>query len=123
MADGIVGGRILGNPCDDRSLGKGQLGNVFSKIAAGGGLDAQSILPKVDGIQIIFQYPVFGFDFAQLYGKVLLLDFTFDLFNAGLVGPAFKYIVFQELLGNGAGPLAEVESVADAFKACPDNPF
>ena len=123
MADGIIGRRILCDACNYRSLGQGQFRNVFSKIAAGSRLDPQGILSKVDGVQIIFQNPVFGFDFAQLYGKVLLLYFPFNFFNARLVGPAFEYIVFQKLLGDGAGPLVEMKSIADALEACTDNTF
>ena len=53
----------------------------------------------------------------------MFLNFALNLLYAGLGCPAFKYIVFQQLLRNRAGALVEVETVCNARESGADNPL
>lgn len=53
MARRVELGRILGNGCQHRALGEGQVGDILIKIALGSYLDTQGIVAQVNGVQVV----------------------------------------------------------------------
>ena len=122
MGNRVKPGRILGDAGNDGALGEGQGIHRFIKIPQRGSLNAQGVLPQVDGIHVIEQNLVLGHGFGQFNGQVLLLDLSFHTVGkAGLTGPVRKDIVLQELLGDGTGTLRKMELVGDAYIGGPEN--
>ena len=81
--------------------------------------------PEIDGIQIIFQNHVLGiFPLGsqvgfQLKCQIPFLEITLKAVDLPLVHPVGKYIVFQQLLGDGTSALGKLESVGDSFGKSP----
>ena len=112
----IVGGGVARNGGDRGTFRKRQRGDFFAEIALRGGLDAPCSRAQIDGIQIVFQNPRLRGVFFQPPGQILFLQFALDLVGGGLFAAAHvEDVVFNELLGDGTGPLREAAggNVAD----------
>ena len=108
MGDGVIAGGVLGDTGQHRALGEIQLGNAFSEVTAGGGLNAVGAGTEVDGVEVILQNLLLADLFLQLEGQVLFLEFPAEAVDqGGFVHPAREDAVFQKLLGDGAGSLVE----------------
>ena len=71
-------------------------------------------MAQVDGVEVVEQDLGLWHGLFQLVGQVLLLDLALDAVLGGLVGPVCEDVVLDQLLGDRAGPLREIEAVGDA---------
>ena len=106
-SDGIVGRGVLGDPGQYGAFREVQIPYVLIEILAGCGLYAVGTGTQIDGVQVILKDHGFIADlFLDLDGQVLFLEFSGKLLQKrGFLGPVGKYIVFQQLLGDGTGTL------------------
>ncbi|CDD40788.1 unknown [Clostridium sp. CAG:299] len=101
--NGIQAGRVFRDGSDDRAFRQSQLRHILIEIAQSRRLDAQSVVSKVNRIQVIrnnnFPIHVFG----ELERQILFLDFTLNSGAGACLHTAVENRVFNELLSQGAG--------------------
>ena len=99
ISDGIVGGRILGNPRNNSVLCKSEILHRFSEIPVCRCLNAIAPCAKIDQVQVVFENLVLGQKLFQLQGQILFLDLALDPFlKCRFTRPSWKYTVLQKLL-------------------------
>ena len=106
MGQGIEPGGVFGNGSQHRALGKVQLADLLSEIAAGGHLDAQGIVAQIDGVEIIRDDLFFHLGLVhsrlvfQHQGQIPLLEFSFIKGKAAFHA-SMEHVVLDQLLGDG----------------------
>ena len=106
--DRIETGGIFRDGGENRTFGKGKIRYFFIKIPPCGHLYTQSIIAQVNGVEIIGNNDFFCFFlghagiFFQMYGKILLLELSFNTGSPAGFHTAGKDIVFDKLLCDGA---------------------
>ena len=114
----VVTGGILCNCRDNRAFGERQIGYVFVEITGGGGLNAEAALPQVDCVHVCLQNLFLVHLFFNPEGKILFLEFSFHpVIKCLLCYKIWKYVVFDQLLGNGAGAFGKIKAVCNAYHA------
>ena len=119
MFDRIVLGRILCDTGKCRTFGQIQFPDVFIEILSCRSLHAVCAGSKVDGVQIVLKNYILIVDLIfHLDGKILFLEFSGETLQPGaFLGPVGKHIIFQKLLGNGAGALGKVAGGDISYKS------
>ena len=111
----IIESRILSNRRNDCAFGECQIRCRFVKVALGSCLDSQTALSEVDCIHVGFQYLVFVHLFFDLKGKILFLQLTlYFIKKCLLIDKVREYVIFNQLLRQGAGTLGKVETVGNS---------
>ena len=125
MFNGIILGRILGNACQSRALGKIQIPDIFVEILPGSGLYSIGSGAEVNRVQVVFKDNILIIDLLfHLNCKILLLEFSGEPFQpGGLLRPIGENIVFQELLGNGTCALRKITGGNIPYKCTKDTSY
>ena len=94
VRDRVVRARVLGDPRQQRRLGRAHLRGAVVEVDARGLLDAVGAVPEVDGVQVRGQDPVLRPALLELPGERGLAELAADRLLVRQVG------VLDELLGD-----------------------
>ena len=72
-------------------------------------------MAEVDRVEVIQEDLGFGHVLFKLIGKILLLDLPLDAVLCRLVCPVGEDVVLDQLLGDRAGALGEIEAALDTY--------